>query len=132
MASVIPKSKKAIASQPIGRDNLSPVYTGPGLNFFWPHTRRQKIGVPQATLFPATAREKRAAAAAGAMRQRRPKTRATRTQPQTARTGIKRRGETLRKNLLNGRAPSREKACGMLELGSGFGGISTNVPNSVG
>lgn len=35
---------------------------------------------------------------------------ATKTQPHTARTGMNRRALTLRKNLLKGRAPSREKA----------------------
>lgn len=112
----MPKIRNAIASHPIGLDSLSPVYTGPGLNFFWPQTRRQKIGVPQATLFAATAREKSADAAAGAMRQRRPRTQATKTHPHTARTGMKRVGETLRKNLLKGSAPSRENAYRLLEL----------------
>ena len=68
-----------------------PVYTGPGLNFLEPQTRRQKIGVPQATLFAATAREKRAAAAAGAIRHRRPRMRATKTQPILLSVGALRR-----------------------------------------
>jgi hypothetical protein len=94
MASKMPKPKKAMASQPMGRESLSPVYTGPGLNLAWPQTRRQRMGVPHATLLPATAREKRAAAAAGAMRQRRPSTQAARAHPQTVRTGIISFGDT--------------------------------------
>lgn len=99
-----------MANHPIGRENLSPVYTGPGLNFFWPQTSRHKMGVPHATLFAATASENSAEAAAGAMRQSSPSTHATSTQPHTARTGISKRGETRRKKVLKGRAPSREKA----------------------
>jgi hypothetical protein len=64
-------------------------------------------------LFAATVSEKSAEAAAGAMRQRRPRTLASRTQPQTARTGISRRGEIWRKKVLKGRVASRENACGV-------------------
>ena len=96
MASRMPKVRKSNAVHPV--TNLAytmlgpgsdlpmallnrPVYTGPGTNFLSPQRSRQRIGVPHATLLAATAREKSAAAAAGAMRQRRPRTRATKTQP---------------------------------------------------
>jgi hypothetical protein len=109
MARRMPKARKTMAVQPMTLLNR-PVYTGPGTNFSPPQTRRQKIGVPHATLFAATAREKSAAAAAGAMRQRRPRMRAMKTQPQTARTGIRRRACTWLKKPEKGRAPSRENA----------------------
>jgi N-acetylneuraminic acid mutarotase len=105
----MPKIKKTMAVQPMTLLNR-PVYTGPGTNFFPPQTKRQNIGVPHATLFAATARENSAAAAAGAMRQSRPRIRATKTQPQTARMGIRRRECTWLKKPEKGRAPSREKA----------------------
>jgi hypothetical protein len=77
---------------------------------------RQNIGVAHARLLPATQREKRAFAAAGAIRQRRPRTAPNRAQPQTARTGVKgKMVEMGRKKLLNGRAPSRENAQDCLE-----------------
>lgn len=69
------------------------------------------MGVPQARLLPATAREKRADAAAGAIKQRRPRMAARKTQPQTQRRGMYPiRIEILRKKLENGSAPSLEKA----------------------
>ena len=61
----MPKTRKVTAAHASGIENL-PVWNGPGVNFFWPQTTRAKIGTPQARLFPATAREKRADAAAKA------------------------------------------------------------------
>jgi len=69
------------------------------------------MGRPQARLLPATTREKSAAAAAGAMRQRRPRTAASKTQPQIVRKGMYPiLFEIGLKKLENGRAPSRENA----------------------
>lgn len=59
----MPKIRKMTAAQAIGIENL-PVWNGPGVNFFCPQTARAKMGMPQARLFPATAREKSAEAAA--------------------------------------------------------------------
>jgi hypothetical protein len=72
---------------------------------------RQKIGVAQARLFPATHSEKSALAAAGAIRHSRPSRAPKIAQPQTVRTGVYGKYvEIGRKKLLNGKAPSREKA----------------------
>lgn len=110
MASKVPKIKNRTASQAIGVDSL-PVYIGPGLNFFWPQTTRQKMGVPQARLFPATASENSADAAAGAIRHNKPRTAANTAHPTVVRTGIYPNVFDMgRKKLENGKAPSREKA----------------------
>lgn len=107
---MIPKIKKMMAVHAIGTLSL-PVKNGPGLNFFWPHTTRQKMGIPHAKLLPATASEKSAVAAAGAIRHKRPSMAANKTHPQTVRRGMyPKRLEIGRKKLENGSAPSLENA----------------------
>jgi len=69
------------------------------------------MGVPQATLLPATARENRACAAAGAIRDSNPRIAATKQHPQIALSGMYPAfTEITLKNLENGKAPSLEKA----------------------
>lgn len=69
------------------------------------------MGVPQARLLPATASEKSACAAAGAISDSSPRTAASPAQPQMARSGMKPNFcEMGRKKDEKGRAPSREKA----------------------
>lgn len=110
MASMMPKTKNTIAVHAIGMDIL-PVWNGPGLNLACPHTTLARIGISQARLFPATANENTACAAAGAINVNKPSIIAAKTQPQTVRSGMyPNLAEMGRKKLLKGKAPSREKA----------------------
>ena len=59
MDSKMPKTRKTIDAQAIGIENR-PVWKGPGLNFAWPQTTLDTIGINQARLFPATASENNA------------------------------------------------------------------------